>query len=197
VAYSFHALKIINAMDAVRNCDFVFCGQKPGKPLSTMALEMVLRRMKTAGVTVHGFRSAFRDWAAECTTFPNEVCEAALAHVVRNKVEAAYRRGDLLNKRRELMEVWGESCSIGQHAYDCARTDASTRRPAHSPNVAPCAGPWEASSRARASVTSRAEPNPISVGLPCQRNRETHLRPPFGEIERYRPPPISVAAVLR
>jgi hypothetical protein len=60
---------------------------------------------------VHGFRSAFRDWAAECTNFPNEVCEAALAHVVRNKVEAAYRRGDLLDKRRELMEVWGAYCT--------------------------------------------------------------------------------------
>ena len=90
------ALKIINTMDAVRNSDFVFYGQKPGKPLSTMALEMVLRRMEIADVTVHGFRSAFRDWAAECTNFSNEVCEAALAHVVRNKAEAAYRRGDLL-----------------------------------------------------------------------------------------------------
>jgi integrase len=105
------ALKIINTMDAVRNSVFVFYGQKPGKPLSTMALEMVLRRMKIAGVTVHGFRSAFRDWAAECTNFPNEVCEAALAHVVRNKAEAAYRRGDLLDKRRELMEVWGAYCT--------------------------------------------------------------------------------------
>jgi integrase len=105
------ALKIINTMDAVRNGDFVFCGQKPGKPLSTMALEMVLRRMEIADVTVHGFRSAFRDWAAECTNFPNEVCEAALAHVVRNKAEAAYRRGDLLDKRRDLMEVWAAYCT--------------------------------------------------------------------------------------
>ena len=105
------ALKIINTMDAVRKSVFVFYGQKPGKPLSTMALEMVLRRMKIADVTVHGFRSAFRDWAAECTNFPNEVCEAALAHVVRNKAEAAYRRGDLLDKRRELMEGWGAYCT--------------------------------------------------------------------------------------
>jgi integrase len=105
------ALKIINTMVALRNSDFVFNGQKPGKPLSTMALEMVLRRMEFMGVTVHGFRSAFRDWAAECTNFPNEVCEAALAHVIRNKAEAAYRRGDLLDKRRELMEVWGAYCT--------------------------------------------------------------------------------------
>ena len=111
VTLSKGTLKIINTMDAVRNSDFVFYGQKPGKPLSTMALEMVLRRMEIADVTVHGFRSAFRDWAAECTNFSNEVCEAALAHVVRNKAEAAYRRGDLLDKRRELMEVWAAYCT--------------------------------------------------------------------------------------
>ena len=71
-----------------------------------MALEMVLRRMKIEDATVHGFRSAFRDWAAECTNFTNEVCEAALAHVIENKAEAAYRRGDLFEKRRKLMEAW-------------------------------------------------------------------------------------------
>ena len=76
-----------------------------------MALEMVLRRMKIDGVTVHGFRSAFRDWAAECTNFSNEVCEAALAHVIKNKAEAAYRRGDLFDKRRKLMEAWAIYCS--------------------------------------------------------------------------------------
>jgi integrase len=73
---------------------------------------MVLRRMKLDDVTVHGFRSAFRDWAAECTNFPNEVCEAALAHVIENKAEAAYRRGDLFEKRRKLMEAWSVSCSM-------------------------------------------------------------------------------------
>jgi integrase len=105
------ALKIINTVEVVRNSDFLFYGQKPGKPLSSMALAMVLRRMDLASVTVHGFRSTFRDWAAECTNFPNEVCEAALAHVVRNKAEAAYRRGDLLDKRRELMNAWGDYCT--------------------------------------------------------------------------------------
>ena len=94
-----------------RNGDFVFAGQKPGSPLSVMALEMVLRRMKIDGVTVHGFRSTFRDWAAECTNFPNEVCEAALAHVIENKAEAAYRRGDLFDKRRKLMEAWAAYCA--------------------------------------------------------------------------------------
>ena len=104
------ALKIVKAMHDTRDGDFVFAGQKSGKPLSVMALEMVLRRMKIDGVTVHGFRSAFRDWAAECTNFTNEVCEAALAHVIENKAEAAYRRGDLFEKRRKLMEAWAVYC---------------------------------------------------------------------------------------
>jgi integrase len=66
---------------------------------------MALRRMGVA-VTAHGLRSAFRDWASECTNFPREVCEMALAHTIKNKAEAAYRRGDSLEKRRELMASW-------------------------------------------------------------------------------------------
>ncbi len=76
-----------------------------------MALEMLLRRMKIENATVHGFRSTFRDWAAESTHFANEVCEAALAHVIANKAEAAYRRGDLFEKRRQLMEAWAAYCA--------------------------------------------------------------------------------------
>ena len=72
---------------------------------------MMLRRMKRADLTVHGFRSTFRDWAAECTGFAGEVAEAALAHTLGNQVEAAYRRGDLFEKRRRLMQAWGEYCS--------------------------------------------------------------------------------------
>ncbi len=105
-------LKIVKALHEKRDGEFVFSGQKSGKPLSVMALEMVLRRMKVDGVTVHGFRSAFRDWAAERTNFTNEVCEAALAHVIENKVEAAYRRGDLFDKRRKLMEAWALYCAL-------------------------------------------------------------------------------------
>ncbi len=111
VPLSRHAFKIVKSLHKTRNGDFVFTGQKQGKPLSVMALEMVLRRMKINDATVHGFRSAFRDWAAECTNFPNEVCEAALAHVIENKAEAAYRRGDLFDKRRKLMEAWGAYCT--------------------------------------------------------------------------------------
>jgi integrase len=111
VPLSPRALKIVKAMHEARNGDFVFPGQKQGKPLSVTGLHTVLRRMKIEGATVHGFRSAFRDWAAECTNCPNEVCEAALAHVIENKAEAAYRRGDLFDKRRELMEAWAVYCA--------------------------------------------------------------------------------------
>jgi integrase len=114
VPLSRRALKVVKAMHDARNGDFVFPGQKPGKPLSVMALEMVLRRMKIKDVTVHGFRSAFRDWAAERTNIPNEVCEAALAHVIENKAEAAYRRGDLFDKRRKLMEAWAAYCATSK-----------------------------------------------------------------------------------
>ena len=92
-------------MEQQRLSELVFPGTKPGRPLSVMALEMVLRRMKV-DVTVHGFRSAFRDWAGERTHFPREVAEAALAHLVGDAVERAYRRGDALEKRRELMDAW-------------------------------------------------------------------------------------------
>jgi integrase len=85
--------------------DLAFPGQVRGRPMSNMVFTMTLRRMKVAA-TAHGFRSSFRDWAAECTSFPREVAEMALAHMVENKVEAAYRRGDLLDKRRELLAKW-------------------------------------------------------------------------------------------
>jgi integrase len=111
VPLSRRALEILKGMSDIRDGDFVFPGQRAGRPLSVMALEMVLRRMKIDNATVHGFRSAFRDWAAECTHFPNEVCEAALAHVIENKAEAAYRRGDLFEKRRKLMEAWASYCT--------------------------------------------------------------------------------------
>jgi integrase len=89
---------------------FVFPGQKAGRPLSSMALEMLLRRMAVP-VTPHGFRSSFRDWCGEATSFPREVAEAALAHPVGNSVELAYRRGDALEKRRQLMQAWADYCN--------------------------------------------------------------------------------------
>lgn len=86
--------------------DFIFPGRSGNKPMSNMVLLMTMRRLKSA-YTVHGFRSAFRDWASERTNFAREICEAALAHIVKDKTEAAYRRGDLFEKRRELMATWG------------------------------------------------------------------------------------------
>jgi integrase len=111
VPLSKRALEIVTAMQEGRSGDFVFPGARPGKPLSAIALELVLLRMKIEDATVHGFRSAFRDWAAECTHSPNEVCEAALAHAIGNKVEAAYRRSDLFEKRRKLMDAWSIYCT--------------------------------------------------------------------------------------
>ncbi len=86
---------------------------------------MLLRRMGS-DVTVHGFRSAFRDWASETTGFPHEVCEMALAHTIGNKAEAAYRRGDLFNKRRGLMDAWASYC--GENAGNVVRLAAGYAR---------------------------------------------------------------------
>jgi integrase len=85
---------------------FVFPGGRAGKPLSSMALLMLLRRMERGDLTAHGFRSTFRDWCAEATDYPREVAEAALAHILRHKTEAAYQRGDLMEKRRRVMAEW-------------------------------------------------------------------------------------------
>jgi len=107
VPLSGRALAILARLGETKTGDFVFPGQKPGKPLSAMAMEMVLRRMKSE-VTVHGFRSSFRDWCGEETHFPREIAEAALAHAIGNEVEAAYRRGDSLEKRRAIMQAWAD-----------------------------------------------------------------------------------------
>src|SRR5271154_2224847 len=94
----------------IRTNDYVFPGQKRGRPLSGMSMEMLLRRMKTEGMTVHGFRSSFRDWAGDKTSFAREVAEAALAHAIGDETEAAYRRSDALAKRRKLMDAWAAYC---------------------------------------------------------------------------------------
>jgi integrase len=110
VPLSTRALAILEKLAEAKTSDFVFAGQRPGKPLSGMAMEMILRRMKIEGVTIHGFRSAFRDWCGESTSFPREIAEAALAHVAGDATERAYRRGDALEKRRGLMEAWAAFC---------------------------------------------------------------------------------------
>lgn len=100
------------AVRLVKDADgpYIFPGQKFGKPLSNMAMLQLLERMGYGDYTVHGFRSTFRDWAAERTEFPREVAEMALSHVVDDETEAAYRRGDLFEKRRRLMEAWAKFC---------------------------------------------------------------------------------------
>lgn len=99
------------------NASLVFESEaKPGKPISDMSMTAVLRRMGRNGITVHGFRSTFRDWAGETTGFPREVIEAALAHGIKDKAEAAYARSDLFDKRRDLMEAWASvaaQCNLG------------------------------------------------------------------------------------
>lgn len=108
------AVAVLERMKESCEGDFVFPGGRRNKPLSNMALLAVLRRMGRGDLTAHGFRSTFRDWAAERTNFPREVAEAALAHTVGDKVEAAYRRGDLFDKRRQLMEAWARFSAIGK-----------------------------------------------------------------------------------
>lgn len=104
------ALAVLKGMKKGEAGECVFPGSKPKRPLSNMAFLMLLRRMKRINLTGHGFRSTFRDWAAERTAYPAEAAEMALAHVVGDKVEAAYRRGDLFEKRIRLMQDWADFC---------------------------------------------------------------------------------------
>ena len=116
VPLSGYAVSILNDMSAVRLNDYVFPSNKKG--LSNMAMLAVLKRMDQADITVHGFRSSFRDWAAESTAYPGEVVEMALAHAIKNQTEAAYRRGDLMEKRGRLMEEWARYCKAPRLSGD-------------------------------------------------------------------------------
>jgi integrase len=100
----------LQEVGVVRISAYVFPGQRDSRPLSGMALDMVLRRMGIEDATVHGFRSTFRDWAGEETHFPRELAEHALAHAMDDRTEQAYRRGNALEKRRELMTAWASYC---------------------------------------------------------------------------------------
>jgi integrase len=105
------AATILRKLEESKVGEFVFPGNIREKPLSNMAMEMVLRRMKIQNATVHGFRSSFRDWAGNISSFPRELVETALAHVIGDKAEQAYRRSDALEKRRKLMEAWSAYCT--------------------------------------------------------------------------------------
>jgi integrase len=122
------ALKVLEQMQEIRTSDYVFPGQIESRPLSNMAFLQLLKRMKRADITAHGFRSTFRDWAAERTAYSREVAEMALGHAIGNKVEAAYRRGDLFEKRRRMMNDWADFAS----ATSAARGNVESLRHAQS-----------------------------------------------------------------
>lgn len=111
------AVKLLKAQAVKKQSDFIFPGWRTNKPLTGAAcLKLLDDDMKRPALTVHGFRSTFRDWCAEHTNFPREIAEAALAHVISNKVEAAYQRGDLLERRRLLMQAWADYCARAKSA---------------------------------------------------------------------------------
>ncbi|PCE27099.1 integrase [Paraburkholderia acidicola] len=108
------ALCILKMMKNHRQNDYVFAGQRENRPLSNMALLQLLKRMERGDLTAHGFRSTFRDWVGETTHYPREVAEAALAHLLKNKAEAAYARGDLFSKRAAMMQDWADYLGHGK-----------------------------------------------------------------------------------
>ena len=105
------AIELLEQMQTIRDREFIFPGLKAAQPPSSMTMLMTLRQMGHDDLTVHGFRSTFRDWAAERTNFPREVVEMALAHRIGDQTEAAYWRGDLFDKRRRLMSMWADYCA--------------------------------------------------------------------------------------
>jgi integrase len=110
VPLSPRAVAILRQLETLKTGDFVFPGLTRIKPHSNMAMQMMLRRMMIENATVHGFRSSFRDWAGNVSNFPREITETALAHVIGDKAEQAYRRGDALEKQRKLMGAWAAYC---------------------------------------------------------------------------------------
>lgn len=124
------AVTILTELDHLRQGEFVFPGRREGAALSNMAMLQLLDRMGRGDLTTHGFRSTFRDWAAELTAYPREVAEMALAHSIGDKVEAAYRRGDLFEKRRHLMHDWAAYCDRApeQLAEVTSISEAKTKR---------------------------------------------------------------------
>jgi integrase len=110
------ALAILDRAKVVRAGEFVFPSLPHDRPLSNMSMLATLKRMNRPDLTVHGFRATFRTWAAETTSFPHDVIEAALAHVIEDKTQAAYQRGDLLQKRARLMEAWSRFICSGAAA---------------------------------------------------------------------------------
>jgi integrase len=117
------ALATLDAVPRFEGNPYLFPGGRRGQGFSNMAMLKLLREMRP-GMTVHGFRSSFRDWVAEMTSFPRELAEVALAHIVGNAVERAYQRGDLFEKRRKLMEAWADFCERGVTSAEVVRLHA-------------------------------------------------------------------------
>jgi integrase len=120
------AVALLTALQETTESPLVFPGRSGDKPLSNMAMLVLLQRRMKKDATVHGFRSAFRDWAAEQSNFPGEVAEMALAHVIEDQTEAAYRRGDLFEKRAKLMQAWADYC--GRVQTDATVTPIRARK---------------------------------------------------------------------
>ncbi len=110
------AIRLLKNLKDEKQSDYIFPGWKVKSPLTGAACLKLLHDMGHDDLTTHGFRSTFRDWAAEQTSTPSRIAEAALAHVVGDKTEAAYQRGDLLEKRRLLMQAWADYCSRAKSA---------------------------------------------------------------------------------
>ena len=132
VPLSPRAIELLKQFGVGAPDEFVFAGKKPGAPLSVMAFDMLMRRLGREE-TVHGFRSSFRDWAGDKTTFPREIAEMALAHAVGDSVERAYRRGDALAKRRALMEEWGAYLAGASEPADVPPVEAAARSASAAP----------------------------------------------------------------
>ena len=112
------AVALLRGVHRMEGNPHVFPGARRGRPLSNMAMLEMLRGMREgAGLTVHGFRSAFRDWIMETTLHPDAIAEQALAHAIDNKVERAYRRGDAFERRRDLMQQWADYLTKGGDTY--------------------------------------------------------------------------------
>ena len=121
------AIAVLKGMEKIRNGAYVFPSARLNKPLSDMTLTAVLRRMDRDDITVHGFRSTFRDWGGRSArTFRREVAEMALAHSIGDAVEAAYRRGNRFDKRRDLMQTWATYCGM-QSAKIIPISDSNSR----------------------------------------------------------------------
>ena len=110
------ALAILHPLYAARMGPYVFAGRDPARPASKNAMALTLRRLGAGEYTAHGFRSSFRDWAGDATSYPREIAEMALAHRVGDATEQAYRRGSALQKRARLMQAWADFCTVHRPA---------------------------------------------------------------------------------